>query len=438
MRLSLRTRPREVPSSVGIVHLGIGAFHRAHQAVYTEDAGDGWGICGITQRSATVAEQLGPQDGLYSVLERGPGEPSARIIGAVREVLTGDATVERIADPAVKVISLTVTEKGYRHDPATGRLRREDPEISLDLTGRPPRTVIGRLVRGLAQRDAPVTVLCCDNLTANGEALRALVEEFCERSGTRIGCEVAFPSTMVDRIVPSTTPEDLDEAERLLGVRDEGVVVTEPFTQWVIEDTFAAGRPAWEAAGAIFTGDVAPYEKMKLRLLNGSHSMLAYLGSHHTYVADAVAELGDAVRRYMDEDAGPTLDVPPGFDLEAYKSSLLERFANPALRHRTAQIAMDGSQKLPQRLLGVVRDRLAVGAEPRWAALAVAAWMRHVKTARELDDPMADLLRMTVARADTPGQVVDGLLSITDVFGPDLRESKVFRDLLVEHLGGLL
>ncbi|GLY84612.1 mannitol dehydrogenase [Actinoallomurus iriomotensis] len=438
MRLSLRTRPREVPSSVGIVHLGIGAFHRAHQAVYTEDAGDGWGICGITQRSATVAEQLGPQDGLYSVLERGPGEPSARIIGAVREVLTGDATVERIADPAVKVISLTVTEKGYRHDPATGRLRREDPEISLDLTGRSPRTVIGRLVRGLARRDAPVTVLCCDNLTANGEALRALVEEFCERSGTRIGCEVAFPSTMVDRIVPSTTPEDLDEAERLLGVRDEGVVVTEPFTQWVIEDTFAAGRPAWDAAGAIFTGDVAPYEKMKLRLLNGSHSMLAYLGSHHTYVADAVAELGDAVRRYMDEDAGPTLDVPLGFDLEAYKSSLLERFANPALRHRTAQIAMDGSQKLPQRLLGVVRDRLAAGAEPRWAALAVAAWMRHVKTARELDDPMADLLRMTVARADTPGQVVDGLLSITDVFGPDLRESKVFRDLLVEHLGGLL
>jgi fructuronate reductase len=438
VRLSLKTRPREVPSSVGIVHLGIGAFHRAHQAVYTEDAGDGWGICGITQRSATVARQLGPQDGLYSVLERGPGEPSARIIGAVREVLTGDATVARLADPAVEVVSLTVTEKGYRHDPATGRLRRDDPEICLDLTGRPPRTVLGRLVRGLAEREAPVTVLCCDNLTANGRTLRALVEEFCERSGIRIGCEVAFPSTMVDRIVPATTPEDLDEAERLLGVRDEGVVVTEPFTQWVIEDAFAAGRPAWDAAGAIFTDDVAPYEKMKLRLLNGSHSMLAYLGSHHTYVADAVAELGDTVRRYMDEDAGPTLAVPPGFDLEAYKTSLLERFANPALRHRTAQIAMDGSQKLPQRLLSVVRDRLAAGAEPRWAALAVAAWMRHVKTARELDDPMADLLRMTVARAETPGQVVDALLSVTDVFGTDLRESEVFRDLLVEHLGGLL
>ena len=437
MRLSLTTRPRPVPASVGIVHLGIGAFHRAHQAVYTEDAGDGWGICGITQRSATVADQLGPQDGLYSVLERGPGDASARIIGAVREVLTGEATAARIADPAVRIVSLTVTEKGYRHDPATGRLRHDDPEIGLDLAGREPHTVIGRLVRGLAAREAPVTVLCCDNLTANGQTLRALVEEYCERGGVRLGCEVSFPDAMVDRIVPATTPDDLDEAERLLGVRDEGAVVTEPFTQWVIEDSFAAGRPAWESAGAIFTGDVAPYEKMKLRLLNGSHSMLAYLGSAHTYVSDAVGELGEAVRHYMDEDATPTLEVPPGFDLEAYKSSLLTRFANPALRHRTAQIAMDGSHKLPQRLLGVVRDRLAAGAEPRWAALAVAAWMRHVQTAPELNDPMAGRLQTAVARASTPAEVVDALLAVTDVFGPDLRESAVFRDLLVERLAGL-
>jgi fructuronate reductase len=422
---------------VGIVHLGIGAFHRAHQAVYTEDAGDGWGICGITQRSAAVVGRLAPQDGLYSVLERGAGGVSARVIGAVREVLTGDATATRIADPAVQVVSLTVTEKGYRHDPATGRLRIDDPETCLDLTGRPPHTVVGRLVRGLALRDAPVTVLCCDNLTSNGATLRGLVEEYCERAGVRLTCEVAFPSTMVDRIVPATTADDLDEAERLLGVRDAGAVVTEPFTQWVIEDVFAAGRPAWDAAGAIFTGDVTPYETMKLRLLNGSHSMLAYLGSGFEYVSDAVEVLGDVVRRYMDEDAGPTLGVPPGFDLAAYKSSLLERFANPALRHRTAQIAMDGSQKLPQRLLSVVRDRLADGAEPRWAALAVAAWMRHVQTARELDDPLADLLRMAVARADTPAAVVDALLSITDVFGPDLRDSAVFRDLVTGHLAAL-
>jgi fructuronate reductase len=424
----------EVPSSVGIVHLGLGAFHRAHQAVYTEDAGDGWGICGITQRSPKVADQLVPQDGLYSVLERGSEGVSARVIGVMREVLTGEATVERLVDPEVKVITLTVTEKGYRHDPATGRLRLDDPETCLDLTGRPPHTVVGRLVRGLAGREAPVTVLCCDNLTANGTTLRGLVEEYARRAGLRIDCEVAFPNAMVDRIVPSAAPEDLEEAERLLGVRDEGVVVTEPFTQWVIEDSFVAGRPAWETAGAIFTGDVAPYETMKLRLLNGAHSMLAYLGSAHEYVADAVAVLGEAVRRYMDEDASPTLDVPPGFDLAAYKASLLERFANPGLRHRTAQIAMDGSQKLPQRLLGVVRDRLAAGAEPYWASLAVAAWMRHVQTARDLDDPMADLLRMAVSRATSPEQVVDALLAIEDVFGTDLRDSAVFRALLVDHL----
>jgi mannitol-1-phosphate/altronate dehydrogenase len=434
MRLSLTTRPRQVPSSVGIVHLGIGAFHRAHQAVYTEDAGDGWGICGITQRSATVVEQLAPQDGLYSVLERGPGGASARIVGAVREVRTGEVTADRIADPEVRIVSLTVTEKGYRHDPATGRLRLDDPETRLDLTGREPRTVIGRLVRGLSRREAPVTVLCCDNLTANGATLRGLVEEYAERAGVEITCATAFPATMVDRIVPATTAADLDEAERLLGVRDLGVVVTEPFTQWVIEDSFTAGRPAWEKAGAIFTADVAPYELMKLRLLNGAHSMLAYLGSRFEYVAEAVDVLGDAVRRYMDEDAGPTLTVPAGFDLEDYKASLLTRFANPALRHRTAQIAMDGSQKLPQRLLGVVRDRLAAGAEPRWAALAVAAWMRHVWTAAHLDDPLAGHLRMTVSRADRPADVVDALLGITEVFGPDLRESRVLRDLLVEHL----
>jgi fructuronate reductase len=439
VRLSLASRPREVPASVGIVHLGIGAFHRAHQAVYTEDAGDGWGICGITQRSAAVASRLAPQDGLYSVLERGPGGVSVRIIGAVREVLTGSATVARIGDPAVRIVSLTVTEKGYRHDPATRRLRVDDPEIGLDLAGRPPHTVIGRLVRGLAGREAPVTVLCCDNLTANGSFVRALVEEYCDRGGIRLPCEVSFPNAMVDRITPATTPEDLDEAERLLGVRDEAVVVTEPFSQWVIEDTFAAGRPAWDTAGAILTGDVAPYETMKLRLLNGAHSMLAYLGSSFTYVSDAIAGgLGDDLRHYMDEDATPTLDVPSGFDLAAYKSSLLERFANPALRHRIAQIAMDGSQKLPQRLLGVVRDRLAAGAEPRWAALAVAAWMRHVKTARELDDPMADVLRSAVAGADSPEKVVDALLSITDVFGSDLPGSTVFRDLLTDHLGRLM
>lgn len=449
-RLSLRTWPRRVPSGVAIVHLGIGAFHRAHQAVYTEDAGDGWGVCGVTQRSTDVIDRLAPQDGLYSVLVRGPGpdEESARVIGSVRRLLYAgadpDAVVAAIADPAVRVVSLTVTEKGYRHDPATGRLRLTDPEVAQDAAGRPPLTVIGQVVRGLAVRDAPVTVLCCDNLPSNGTTVRGLAEEFAAAADVRITCDVTYPSTMVDRITPATTPADLDAACRLLGVRDLGTVVTEPFSQWVIEDSFAAGRPAWDKAGAIMTGDVGPYESMKLRLLNGAHSMLAYLGALAGFelVSDAIGPLGEIIGRLMDEDVTPTLAVPDGFDLAAYKASLLDRFANPALRHRTTQIAMDGSQKLPQRLLGTVRDRLAVGAEPRWAALAVAAWMRYVWAGAPdgggaplpLDDPLRDRLRAAVAGRTDPGAVSAALLSITDVFGADLPESAAFRALVADWL----
>jgi fructuronate reductase len=447
VRLSLATWPREVPSGVEIVHLGIGAFHRAHQAVYTEDAGDGWGICGVSQRSPDVVDRLAPQDGLYGVLVRAPDTERARVIGAVREVRFAAAdpaaVVTRIADPAVRVVSLTVTEKGYRHDPATGRLRLRDPEIAADAGGRPPRTVIGQLVRGLAARTAPVTVLCCDNLPSNGETVGGLVEEFRAAAGLRIGCDVTFPATMVDRITPATTPADLDTVERLLGVRDLGAVVTEPFSQWVIEDSFAAGRPAWDKGGAIFTGDVAPYESMKLRLLNGAHSMLAYLGALAGYelVSDAIGPLGGVLGRLMDEDVTPTLAVPGGFDVTAYKASLLARFANPALRHRTVQIAMDGSQKLPQRLLGTARDRLAAGAEPRWAALAVAAWMRYVWAGTTddgaplpLDDPLRDRLRSAVAGRTDPRAVTGALLAVGEIFGADLPESATFRDLVADWL----
>jgi fructuronate reductase len=450
-RLSLATWPRAVPSDVRIVHLGIGAFHRAHQALYTEDAGDGWGGCGVSQRSRDVIDRLSPQDGLYSVLVRGPGEESARVIGSVRRLLFAgadpDAVVAAIADPAVRVVSLTVTEKGYRHDPSTGRLRLTDPEIAADLAGRPPRTVIGQVVRGLAARQAPVTVLCCDNLPSNGTTVRGLADDFAAAAGLRVTCDVTFPETMVDRITPATTPADLETVTRLLGVRDLGAVVTEPFSQWVIEDSFAAGRPAWDKAGAIFTADVAPYESMKLRLLNGSHSMLAYLGALAGFelVADAIEPLGGVIGRLMDEDVTPTLAVPQGFDLTDYKASLLDRFANPALRHRTTQIAMDGSQKLPQRLLGTVRDRLAAGAEPRWAALAVAAWMRYVWAGEPdgggaplpLDDPLRERLRAAVAGLTDPGAVCDALLSIPEIFGAGLRESSSFRGLVTDWLARL-
>ncbi|MEV5896242.1 mannitol dehydrogenase family protein [Nonomuraea fuscirosea] len=423
-RVAPGARPLAEPRATGVVHLGIGAFHRAHQAVYTELAmaatgDDRWGICGAGQRSTAVADLLRPQDCLYGV--RAGDE--VRVIGSVREVLVpGDDLAARLAAPQTAVVTLTITEKGYRRTP------RPDG----------PPTAIGRLVAGLRARAAadagPLTVVSCDNLPGNGATLAALVTELCEPPLLRWAeRNVTFPASMVDRIVPATTPADLDDMEARLGVRDLGAVVTEPFTQWVIEDDFAGDRPAWDRAGALLVGDVRPYERMKLRLLNGSHSAIAYLsGAEHVSEAVGDAAFAGYLRRLMDEDLSPTLHGLDAFDLVGYKRSLLTRFANPGLRHRVTQIAADGSQKLPQRLLDPARERLAAGHEPRRIALAVAGWMRYVTTARELDDPLAD--RLTGAPDAGAAATVDRLLAIEEIFGPDLRDDPVFRDLVTDSL----
>lgn len=452
---------------VGIVHLGLGAFHRAHQAAFTEDAAaatgaTGWGICGVTQRSAAVLDQLAPQDGLYTLLERGPGAAPPQVIGSIREVLYAGRdpaqVIARIADPAVRILSLTVSEKGYRRD-RHGRLDRNDAVVRADLAGDGPRTVIGQVVRGLQRRaagGAPLTVLCCDNLIGNGDTLRGLVHDFCAAlpSGPAeslvdwIGSAVRFPNSMVDRIVPATTAADRAEIRRALGRTDAGLVVAEPFRQWVLTDDFAADRPAWERAGVLLVPDVAPYEKAKLRLLNAAHSLLAYSGALAGYdlISAAVADdgLAAAARALMAEDAAPTLDLPAGFDLPAYQAEVLERFANPALRHRTVQIAMDGSQKLPIRLLGTVRDRLAAGAEPRWASRAVAAWMVYVGVRTDrlgrplpVDDPLAATLAARAGAEPAPAELVDALLPIAEVFG-DLADSATFRALLIPEVAEFL
>lgn len=461
--------PAELARDVGIVHLGIGAFHRAHQAVFTEDAAvvagePGWGICGVTQRSAAVVDQLRPQDGLYAVLERGMGQPTLRVVRQVSDVLFAGAEperlLERLADPGVRVVTLTVTEKGYRRS-GSGRLDLADPLVAADLAGGHPRSAVGQIARGLqaraASNGAPITVLPCDNLTDNGAMLRSLVMDFCaalpsaeaDPLASWIEQAVRFPSSMVDRIVPATTDQDRVEAAAMLGLEDVGLVVAEPFRQWVIEDDFAAGRPAWERAGADVVGDVAPYERLKLRVLNGTHSMLAYLGALAGYdtIAEAVRddELASAAADLIEKDILPTLEAPPGVDPSAYGRTVLERFANPALGHRTTQVAMDGSQKLPQRLLGTVQDRLAAGETPRWAALAIAGWMVYVAAARDrkgrplpLDDPLADRLREVAGAGREPAAIVDGLLGVSEVFGPDLAESAAFRESLTSHVKELL
>ncbi|HEY2440144.1 MAG TPA: mannitol dehydrogenase family protein [Solirubrobacteraceae bacterium] len=464
--LAQQLRPRVDPGSltVGIVHLGIGAFHRAHQAVFTEDAvaaaGGPWGICGVTQRGPGVVEQLSPQDGLYTVAARSGGGENLRVVGTVRELRWAQADPEgvsdRIAAPSTHVITLTVTEKGYHHDPATGRLRLQDDDISADLADRGSRTVIGQLAAGLERRrrrtGAPVTVVSCDNLPSNGRLLSGLVHEFAAHldGGDAllrwIEDRVRFPSTMVDRIVPATTAGDRERVAAALHLADEGVVVTEPFAQWVIEDDFAAPRPAWERAGAILTADVAPYEQIKLRLLNGSHSTIAYLGALAgcELIADAVAPgtpFAPLIRRLMADDVAPTLRVPAGFDLDAYEDEVVERFANPALRYRTLQVASDGSQKLPQRLLATALDRRRTGALPGLAALGVAAWMRFVSVRCSdagqplpLDDPLAGVIAERLAAETAPGAVVDRLLALDEIFTPELAADRVWRDLLVERL----
>ncbi len=469
-RLPREVAPRVDPRAlaVGIVHLGIGAFHRAHQAVYTEDAiaagGGDWGICAVTQRSPAVVEQLSPQDGLYTLAQRDGAGERLRVIGAVRELYWAQADAAavgaRIASPDTRLVTLTVTEKGYHHDPATNRLALDDPAVAADLADGGSRTVVGQLAGGLARRRAddagPVTVLCCDNLPDNGHVLRGLVADFvhrapaCDGLGDWIADNVTFPSTMVDRITPATTEDDRARIAAELGARDEGAVITEPFTQWVIEDSFAAGRPAWEQAGAIMTGDVRPYEQIKLRLLNGAHSALAYLAvlADLKLVSDAVAPdlpFLAVLRKLMAVDVAPTLKVPDGFDVSEYQKELLSRFANPALRHRTIQIAMDGSQKLPMRLLGTIRDRRRAGAEPLAATLGVAAWMRFVSTRRSdggapltVDDPLAAEIADRLHGREDPEQVVDTLLGMSQIFDEELAADGAWRGLLVDHLDALI
>ncbi len=375
-------------AGIGIVHFGLGAFARAHLAWYTDQAmaraGGDWRIAGVSLRHPVVAEQLNPQDGLYLLAERSADALDAQLIGAVATVVVAPHDRERVVDliaaPATKLISFTVTEKGY--------CRAADGTLDPALADR--GSVYAFLAAGLARRRAAgrsgVTLLSCDNLAENGHQLRRLLGDYLAGHDPALDDWVTtnctFPSSMVDRIVPATTAADRDTVAALVGVRDEGVVVTEPFHQWVIEDRFADGRPAWDAAGAQFVASVVPFETAKLRLLNGAHSALAYCGllSGHAYVHQAVADpelrrLGDALMR---DEAAPTVPAA-GQDLGAYADALLARFANPALNHGLIQIAMDGSQKIPQRWLATLAANRARGRRCPAILTAIGAWLRHVR-----------------------------------------------------------
>jgi len=431
----------------GIIHLGLGAFVRAHVATYTEDVlavePGPWGIAGVSLKRPDQSDRLKPQDGLYTTLQREGGGVRARIIGCLRQAIVAPedpaALVRSMAAPSCRIVSLTITEKGYCHDPATGSLDPRHPDIVHDLEyPAAPRSALGFIVAALqARREAGLgsfTVLCCDNLPHNGAMLSGLVQDFASLRDDTLAAWIesngAFPSTMVDRIVPALTAEDLQDAAEATGLYDAAPVSHEPFRQWVIEDRFVTARPDWEKASAQLVSDVAPYEHMKLRLLNGAHSALAYLGYLAGYetIPDVVAD--PAFRAYVGvlwEEVIPVVPPPPGVDLRAYAADLLARFSNTSIRHRTWQIAMDGSQKLPQRLLSTVRERIIQQQPIPALALAVAAWIRYVggqdERGRPIDvrDPLAERLQgMLRSAGGDPKRRVQAILGAEAVFGPDL------------------
>ncbi|GAA1180932.1 mannitol dehydrogenase family protein [Nesterenkonia xinjiangensis] len=442
--------------SLRIVHLGFGAFARAHTALYTElaelrsqDPSQQWRVVGVTQRSNTVAEQLNPQDGLYSVVDVGPGATGVQLVTCVDEVLSGpdesDAVVALIADPQTRIVCLTITEKGYRLDAAGHGIDCADPEIQADLAGRAPGTAVGQIVRGLQlrhRRDAgPLAVLSCDNLPGNGELtreavrsfIRALPEDGTEELLAGVQDSVSFPNTMVDRMVPQPTAETVEQAARALGFTDEGAVPGEHFTQWIIEDDFPGGRPQWELAGATFSDQVRQWEDTKLRMLNAGHTLLASLGLcvGAPTINDAVQEeaFARACREMYRLEVLPTLELPQGVDGEAYGEEVLHRFANESLGHTTAKVGSDGSLKIGPRLGETITRCLDRGLTPQWASLAVGAWVHHVLHGREEDvaDPLAEQMRRQGLAAEGAESSVSEVLRVAGLFEDLLERDELLR-----------
>ena len=438
---------------IGVVHFGPGAFHRAHQAVHLDDLladEPDWAISAVSLHNPGVRDALQPQDGLYTLALLGE-QPSLRVIGSIREVLCAPqqrkAVMSRLVDPQVRLVTLTITEKGYclsRDGVDAGH-----PDIARDLASpEQPISAIGWLVAGLRERRArklaPYTVLSCDNLADNGGRLRRAVLDYARRIdrdlATWIESEVAFPRSMVDSITPASDDALRARVSSALGVEDVWPVQREAYTQWVVEDDFRSGRPRLENAGVVMGSDIAGFDRAKLRLLNAPHSALAYLGSlmRIETVADAMREpaLASFVERLMREDIVPTLSLPVGFDPDTYVAAILARFRNAAIRHLLAQIAWDGSQKIPVRLLGTIADALAAGRRIDRLCLPVAGWLRFVvrqsQSGVALVDPMdAQLSAIGRAASGDATVDVDAFLTLDSVFGAlagDARFVEALRD----------
>lgn len=455
------------PERAGILHLGLGSFHRAHQAVYTatalQSAGGDWGIVGVASRSRTVVDAMHAQDLLYSVATISPDSISLSVPGVHTDAFVGaeqpERVVAQIADPGIRIVTLTVTENGYSYSAATQHLDLDDATVRADLGGGAPRSTIGQLARGLQARAAagaaPLSVLSCDNLSANGAHTEKLVREFLQALPHGEGTDtlayldqsVAFPSSMVDRIVPATTPELRDRVSALIGSRDEIPVPAEPFTMWAIEDRFAGGRPAWEAGGAVFTSEVGRYEQMKVRLLNGTHSLIAYLGALRGVgtIPEAIG-LGDIAQAALSVLRGeyePSIEVPSGVDIREYETQLFERWGNSALGHRTSQVGTDGSVKLRQRIPEPALQALGRGEMPHLIALTVAGYLSCIAPlpgfdpgvhATAMTDAARERLAALAATARDGRALAARVITELQLFGDGLAA----QDGFVERVGELI
>ncbi|MCB8881309.1 mannitol dehydrogenase family protein [Acidisoma cellulosilytica] len=440
----------------GIVHLGVGAFHRAHQALFIDDVlGRGetdWGIIAASLRSADTRDAIGPQDNLYTYCERNGESESLRIVGSILETLVAPEDPERLirwlSDPRIRIVTLTVTEKGYLANLAERRLLHDHPDIRWDLAQpEAPRTIYGFLLAAIRRRRAdgamPLTLLSCDNLPANGRVLRALLLEFAERADpslvAHIAQDIACPCAMVDRIVPATSDADRATVAARLGATDAWPVVAEPYFRWVIEDRFPHGRPKLEFSGVEFVANVEPYEHMKLRMLNGAHTAIAAIGQ--IAGLETVADVyGDPrARRFIDRywrEVAPTLS--PETDGPGYTRGLQDRFANPALRHRTVQIASDASQKVPQRLLAPLAERMRDGQAHGAVLMALALWIRSCAARSEgglptvIHDPAFNAWHSPDQATLSPEAIIDAFLGFDLVFGPEWRAKPGFAAALTE------
>ena len=448
----------------GIVHFGVGGFHRAHQAMYVDRLmNDGraldWGICGVGTMppDQRMRDVLQAQDGLYTLVIKHPdGTLEPRVIGSIVEYLYApddpEAVLTRMTDPATRIVSLTITEGGYHVNQVTGEFDPGDPGLQHDLQpGAVPTSAFGLVVEGLARRRAAgvpaYTVMSCDNIPGNGHVAKKMLTAFARLKDPELAdwieSEVRFPNSMVDRITPVTADADREALAARFGIEDGWPVVCEPFTQWVLEDDFGGDRPPFEDVGVQLVNDVEPYELMKLRLLNASHQALCYLGylAGYRYAHEVCQDklFVDFLLGYMDEEATPTLPPVPGVDLDRYKHQLIERFANPEVRDTLARLCAESSDRIPKWLVPVIREQLAAGRGVDRAALVVAAWARYDEGVDEQGEPIevVDRLRdRLVERARRNREEPLVFISDRDLFG-DLVDDERFVQAYTSSLSSL-